>query len=401
MRGVWKNEQGSALLLVMMGVMIAGIVLGGLYLAIGSATRQAATHREQVVAEYDAQGMMNIALAYYYNNKTQFDQMLPSNNSCIDASANLVSPSQTPNVCLQINGTTETLVATGTDHDPKLPSPFYSQTLGTQSNKIIYTLTGGSQPPTPPAPLAHSDNNPSPGQTCPSVKQDSIMRALVAGSDFNTKNADSVYIDGGVYLGNDAELIVPKTPDSSQTITINGNVTAEGGYQLDHGDGKGDVVHHPLSNYGNNNNDMSCNVGATSWNSYLNSLANEIQNTIQQVPVYFFTGNVDVLTSTGKQKAVGDAYFSPTIETLGSILTSPTDKIVLIQGNLTLPSSINSTGYLVVYNTATHPGTILLPTGVNWTHSGAIAAEQIAWPTSYRFSVSLTNNQYNLYKQTN
>jgi hypothetical protein len=154
---------------------------------------------------------------------------------------------------------------------------------------------------------------------------------------------------------------------------------------------------------------MGCNIGALSWNAYMNDLATHIQTTSQQVPVYHFTGNVDVTTNNGQKKDVGDAYFSNTSETLGSILSSSADKIVLVQGNLQLNSSMNTTGYLVVYNTATNPGTILLQDSMIWTHSGAIATEQvddlsssnsITWPKSYQFSVVLTNYQYSFYKQS-
>ncbi|MGZ4121583.1 MAG: type IV pilus modification PilV family protein [Tumebacillaceae bacterium] len=395
MLGSWKNERGSALILVMIGVMIAGIVIGGLLMLANHTNRQAATHREQVVAEYEAQGLMNVALAYFYNNQTLFDQKFTGNNTCIDALGNSVYLGSTPNVCLSVNGTTQTLVATGSE----------------QTHSISFTLPDRSK--------SQPDNSPSFGQNCPSVPNDYIMRALVAGSDFNTALAQTntdrvpaVHIDGGMYLGNNAELIMPKQ-SNAYSIEINGYVTAEGGYHLNSGDDNGDVQNYPLSDFGNNNSDMGCNIGAPSWNAYMNDLDAKIESTAQHVPVYKFSGSPVTVDTTGEKKNVGDANFSSTSETLGSVLTSSANKIVLVQGDLRLDGDslhpLQTTGYLVVFNTAAHPGTIYLPDNLVWSHSGAIAAEQIdnlgarktiAWPSGYEVSIVLTNDQYNLYKQT-
>lgn len=71
---VWREERGSALLVVLVAVMVLGLMLGSVALVVRNTGEQATRHEQQVQAEFQAQRAMEIALYLFYEQPEQFQQ---------------------------------------------------------------------------------------------------------------------------------------------------------------------------------------------------------------------------------------------------------------------------------------------------------------------------------------
>ncbi|KEO82693.1 hypothetical protein [Tumebacillus flagellatus] len=437
---VFKNEQGSALLLVFVAVTVLGIMLGGVTLAVHNSQNQSLLHERNVQAEYRAEQSMELAVYMLYNQPDQFTATFRSDTGthC------MVNPSDpTVNVCLETSTdeqgqTVETLVASADG------AGFGNSSPAKPESAIRFQLTASESPVTPeptpdPTPIDPSpsptpdpepikplpDAGPYPGEEICGVSNTYLMRALVLGDSLQLGNAmleddrrllkndpyaykaDSVDISGGVYLDNNAPLVIarPKNNDKFDIYTlINGWIRPEGGLEWSQGNGHQSELQYSLMGPYAQPDSCSRNVD---FHAYVNQLGNKVYNSLQAVPVYYFSGNVTSATKAVK-KPPGSSTFLSSTQTLGDVLAEKADKIILVNGSLQLNPSTDSQGDLIVYNTASSsPSTLKLPDNFVWNHSGAITAERIlntdakkpSWPSNYRLYVTLTAAQAALYDQ--
>jgi hypothetical protein len=407
---VWKNERGSALLLILIGVVVTGIIFGSLYLSLEYSQKLTLSEELRVQAEYDAQKMMDVGLSYYYQGTEAFDAKFSVKPPCITEGG--------ASVCLQIAAdNSRTLVATGTRTRDA------AQWHGNETREIRYTLDtagpvtpdpGNTNPKPPDPPPVQPPPEPvtgpvSQGQTCKQMASSGIpLKALVLGEKFDTSLArrdnksPTVVIEGGVYIGKSNLLILPQEANH-KNIEINGYTYPEGGLDWDRGKNK-DPQYDDLGSRAIIDN---C-TPLSDFHGDLNKLAGYYYGSVQPFDVYHFSGSRVTTTSTGCKQALGFTNCLNSSETLASVLAKTTAKVVLIEGNVELPQTMNSSGYLIVYGgTKSAASTIYLPNGFNWTHTGAVATEQVrttptsgVWPDQYELYITLRQAQADLYKRT-
>jgi hypothetical protein len=392
---VHRNEQGSALLLVLIAVVVIPILFGGLYLTLQHSHRLTAEQELQVQAEYQAQKMMEIALYYYYRQPEQFQSVF-SGGSCLHDPKNAEN-----SVCLEQSNGQATLVARGTAD---------SGTQGSDRlfrDHIIRVALDSLDTP--------SDGQAFAGDICrfgDAPDHAYLLRALMLGEPFYAGNAmpgeePGVTIEGGVYLGDRSAFQISE----HASVRVSGYISAAG--LVWSGNSRRDELSYDLLGPDAVKND--CPSLGIPYRQYLGDLYKQVEESLQPVDVYRFRGAPVTLDSKGEKKGKGYSIWQPSDESLGDLFKNRKDepKIVLIEGHLMLPSIAQTSGWLIVWNPDGN-ATVYLPDQADWVHDGALIAERIRgydirhparfqessrWPESYRLQIILSREQADLYRQ--
>ncbi|PWK06254.1 hypothetical protein [Tumebacillus permanentifrigoris] len=98
MRDAWRNERGSALLLVLLVVTVLGMMIGGVTLAVHNSGEESLRHERQVQTEFQMEQAMEIALYMLYNQPDQFEATFrnQSKTPCM-----VIPPDNPVQVCLE------------------------------------------------------------------------------------------------------------------------------------------------------------------------------------------------------------------------------------------------------------------------------------------------------------
>jgi hypothetical protein len=85
MRQRWRNERGSALLLVLLAVTVLGLMVGGVALAVHNSGVEANRHEQLVQSEYRMEQTMEIALYMLHQQPDLFEATFRSEpgTSCL------------------------------------------------------------------------------------------------------------------------------------------------------------------------------------------------------------------------------------------------------------------------------------------------------------------------------
>lgn len=401
-----KNQQGSALLLVLLTVVVVPILFGGLYLTLQQSHRTSQEHDLQVQADYQAQKMMEIALYYYYKQPKQFQAKFPGAGSCLNDPDN-----RDNSVCLEVANGAQTLVARGTAQNG-------SADKALSREHIIRVPIESLDKPTSDEPFTGDVNR----------ENDYLIRAVMLGETFYggyaMRGEDSVKISGGVLLGEGSSFEISREKRNDKFdigLEVSGFVTAPEGLAWSLGEGHKDELSYQLigSQAVEDKTEQK-----TPFTQHLEGLYKQVETSLQTVDVYRFRDPLVTLETKGDKKGRGYSIWKRNDETLGDIFKNRADepKIILIEGNLLLPQKLESSGYLIVsqtdlktdVKTAPEKATIYLPDQADWTHDGALITEQIRgydiqrqyrykesrrWPEQYRLHVELTREEADLYRQ--
>lgn len=419
-RRIWTTEDGSALLLILAAVVVAGVLFSGLLLALGNGHQQTVALQGHVQASFDAQAAMEIALYDYYEQRAVFiSKFLPG----VPISVRSVTATNAVADLVQYNeeitatgGLTRTLTATGRVQNG---TGVYEERITVNLNDLDAGLPGGGG--------GGGTTPTTPGGTCGPNEGELPLRALVLGTHLDLsraafQNGLSVDVQGGVFLANGGHVVVPHER-GGRFIDIAGKVYASGGLVYSHGTGNGNNQ----PQYGDLGRraveDKAC--ADLNLHQTLTTLAGKIKDNLQPLDVYLFsaTNGPVTLDSPARQKRSGYAHFMSTTSTLRDVFRLTGDKIILVEGTLLLDEPLGEaemtskrpSGYLVIAPVGKAPSELIVPDRFYVRYSGAIAVEQIAryplydkrlkkwesaqWPNDYDIAITLTEQQLKLYQQ--
>lgn len=395
-----QNQQGSALLLVLIAVVVVPILFGGLYLTLQQSHRTAQQHDLLVQADYQAQKMMEIALYYYYREPKAFQSRFSGSGTCLNDPDNAEN-----SVCLEIANGERTLVARGTAQ-------------GGGEGKARLSREQIIRVPIASLDLPTAGDEPFAGDV-PGV-HDYPIRAVMLGETFYGGNAmrgaDSVKISGGVLLGEGSSFEISREKHHDKFdigLEVAGYVTAPEGLAWSLGEGHRDELSYRL--LGEQAVEEKSTLH-TPFTEHLDGLYRQVETTLQTVDVYRFQDPLVTLETKGEKKEKGYSFWRRNDESLGDLFKNRADepKIILIEGNLLLPQKLESSGWLIVRLQDGEKATIYLPDQADWTHDGAVIAGQMRgydiqhqyrikesrrWPEQYRWYVELTREDADLYRQ--